>query len=86
MNDKYSNLKGKTATLSGWGKSEAEKHPRYLSQTTSKITMDDGDRTGMAVLRMPNTAGSGACKGDSGGNIFKVFIHNIFYQIPLNKK
>jgi len=67
MNENLSNLQGKTATNSGWGKTESETHPEYLSQTSMTIGSDADDRNGMGVLRMPNTAGSGICQGDSGG-------------------
>ena len=69
MNKWYASLKGKTATLSGWGKSETDQYPTYLSQITPMITMDGNDHNGMAIIRMANTAGSGVCQGDSGGNI-----------------
>jgi len=67
MNTAYSNLKGKTATLSGWGKTQTEDYPQFLTQISPKITMDANDHNGMGILRMPNTAGSGVCQGDSGG-------------------
>ena len=73
MNDQYSSLEGKTATLSGWGKTESENSPALLSEITSMITKDGADSRGMRVIRMPNTAGSGVCQGDSGGNTFKSF-------------
>ena len=73
MNEEYSNLEGETATLSGWGKTEKENSPALLSEITSKITSDADDNRGMARIRMPNTAGSGVCNGDSGGNILKYF-------------
>ena len=80
MNEKISNLEGKVSILSGWGTTEKERGPDYLSETSSKITMDADDHNGMGVLRMPNTAGSGVCQGDSGGNTFVCclkFIHPI---------
>ena len=73
MNDQYSSLEGKTATLSGWGTTETEWFPTYLSQISPKIAMDAEDQFGMAILRMPNTAGSGVCGGDSGGNTIMSF-------------
>ena len=73
MNTAYSNLKGKTATLSGWGKTQTEDYPQFLTQISPKITMDANDHNGMGILRMPNTAGSGVCQGDSGGKILKFF-------------
>ena len=88
MNKWYASLKGKTATLSGWGKSETDQYPTYLSQITPMITMDANDHNGMAIIRMANTAGSGVCQGDSGGNIFLntiyIFSVNIPVQITLN--
>ena len=72
-NEAYSSLEGMTATLSGWGKSQNDERPKYLSQISPKITMDGNDHNGMAIIRMPNTDGSGVCQGDSGGNILKSF-------------
>ena len=70
MNENISSLEGKISILSGWGTTEKVGGGDYLSETSSKITMDADDHNGMGVLRMPNTAGTGVCQGDSGGNTF----------------
>ena len=73
MNEEYSSLTGKIATLSGWGMSETEERPALLSAISPEIVFELVDNTGMSVIRMPNSAGSGVCQGDSGGNILKSF-------------
>ena len=81
MNDQYSILEGKTATLSGWGKTEKEERPDLLSAISPLITMDAVDQNGMGVLRMPNTAGSGVCQGDSGGPLFCDFGNGRYREV-----
>ena len=66
LNEKYSNLQGMTATLSGWGCTEAECNPRLLSQTSLRID-DEYSNRGMQILEMSMRGESGVCSGDSGG-------------------
>lgn len=61
------------ATVSGWGRTEKTFNPNILSQTTMRIGGDISSN-GMQVLEMPNTEGSGICKGDSGGKSFVRFL------------
>ena len=70
LNDHIANLQGKTAIVSGWGKTENEHHPRILSATPLVIT-NDRLKDGKAIIEMLHTDGSGVCMGDSGGNYLK---------------
>ena len=80
LNYHFEHLAGKRATLSGWGKTEKEKSPSFLSQTSMLIAFDKIDR-GRPLLEMlnANPEFTGVCKGDSGGN----FSFNIQYSFPL---
>ena len=73
INDRYANLKGQTATVSGWGRTHAEWSPTILQQTNIRVGYDIDVSMGMGVLRMPNTQGNGVCQGDSGGK----YLHDI---------
>lgn len=66
MNDHASNLEGKIATISGWGKTEVGV-PDKLSKTDMIIGKDTLDYANNHMLGMPNSQGTGACSGDSGG-------------------
>ena len=69
LNDHIRNLQGQTATLSGWGWTETEYSPNFLSQTSVKIFADFTHR-GRSLFKMKNAnpTNTGTCLGDSGGN------------------
>ena len=68
MNDHVSNLEGKIATISGWGRTEVGFLSK-LSKTDMIIENDTLDHWNNHMLRMPNSQGTGACSGDGGGKI-----------------
>ena len=74
INDVYSNLIGGNALISGWGKTENGRLPKWLQKTSVKIRNYWNREPGTfdsflgryLILRSPN--GKGIDKGDSGGN------------------
>ena len=75
LNHHIANLQGKTATFSGWGITENEKHPSILSALTLVIARDMLDEEyNERVIETLQTDGSGICMGDSGGNYLKYFL------------
>ena len=70
LNDRYGDLEGYTATVSGWGKTETSHGPSFLRQTTLRVTNNGDDSRGMGIIQMARTQYRGICSGDSGGKSF----------------
>ena len=60
-------LIGKTATISGWGKTNKENYARYLQKTQVEIGEDSFAKN---VVRFFHRTAHGSCAGDSGGKHF----------------
>ena len=76
LNDRYRNLEGYTATLSGWGKTESSHGPSLLRQINLRVTKHGNDWRGMGIIQMAYTQYRGVCSGDSGGKSFTFSIRD----------
>ena len=73
LNYDLPNVQGKMATVSGWGYTEKEYYPNFLSQRTMEIEYDATLNGRPLLITLQSTTGTTICLGDSGGYSLRIY-------------